>query len=112
VNFPAIPAIGSLAYSPPPQARLFYEPQTLNMMSTARIPAGSQIFNTYADPPNSDLLRRYGHVDEVNEADLVEIGLEMVVDLVGEGAGLDEEKREERAEFLLEAGLDECVPSP
>ncbi|GAA5821802.1 hypothetical protein JCM11251_001032 [Rhodosporidiobolus azoricus] len=88
-------------------ARLFYEPQTLNMMSTARIPAGEQIFNTYAEPPNSDLLRRYGHVDEVNDADLVEIGLEMVVDLVGEPAGLSEEKREERAEWLLEIGVDD-----
>ncbi|GAA6038264.1 hypothetical protein JCM8097_003911 [Rhodosporidiobolus ruineniae] len=88
-------------------ARLFYEPQTLNMMSTQRIPAGEQIFNTYADPPNSDLLRRYGHVDEVNDADLVEIGLEMVVDMVGEAAGLEEEERETRAEWLLEVGLDD-----
>lgn len=78
-------------------------------MSTSFIPKGSQIFNTYADPPNSDLLRRYGHVDDENEADLVEIGLESVVDLVGEAQGLDEEEREERAEFLLECGVDECV---
>ncbi|ORY84655.1 hypothetical protein BCR35DRAFT_302960 [Leucosporidium creatinivorum] len=88
-------------------ARLFYEPLTLNMMSTSFIPKGSQIFNTYADPPNSDLLRRYGHVDDENEADLVEIGLESVVDLVGEAQGLSEEEREERAEFLLECGVDD-----
>lgn len=79
------------------------------MMSTQRIPAGAQIFNTYADPPNSDLLRRYGHVDEVNDADLVEVGLETVVDLVGAAAGLSEEEREARAEWLLEVGVDECV---
>ncbi|GAA6053605.1 hypothetical protein JCM3770_001549 [Rhodotorula araucariae] len=88
-------------------ARLFYEPTTLNMMSTSRIPAGAQIFNTYADPPNSDLLRRYGHVDEVNDADLVEVGLETVVDLVGVAAGLSEEEREARAEWLLEMGIDD-----
>ncbi|BGP19164.1 hypothetical protein JCM10213_006490 [Rhodosporidiobolus nylandii] len=88
-------------------ARLFYEPQSLNMMSTSRIAAGEQIYNTYADPPNSDLLRRYGHVDEVNDADLVEIGLEMVVDMVGAAAGLSEEDREARAEWLLEIGLDD-----
>ncbi|TNY19623.1 SET-domain protein [Rhodotorula diobovata] len=88
-------------------ARLFYEPTTLNMMSTKRIPAGAQIFNTYADPPNSDLLRRYGHVDEVNDADLVEVGLETVVDLVGAAAGLSEEEREARAEWLLEVGVDD-----
>lgn len=80
------------------------------MLSTTFIPLGSQIFNTYADPPNSDLLRRYGHVDEENGADLVEIGLEIVVDLVGgEGMGLGEEEREERAEWLLEMGVDEYV---
>ncbi|KWU45144.1 SET-domain protein [Rhodotorula sp. JG-1b] len=88
-------------------ARLFYEPTTLNMMSTSHIPAGAQIYNTYADPPNSDLLRRYGHVDEVNNADLVEIGLETVVDLVGEGVGMNEEKREARAEWLLEMSIDD-----
>ena len=77
------------------------------MMSTSHIPAGAQIYNTYADPPNSDLLRRYGHVDEVNNADLVEIGLETVVDLVGEGVGMNEEKREARAEWLLEMSIDE-----
>ncbi|GAA6010244.1 hypothetical protein JCM11491_005408 [Sporobolomyces phaffii] len=88
-------------------ARLFYEPQTLNMMSTTRIPAGSQIFNTYADPPNSDLLRRYGHVDEVNDADLVEVGLEEVAELVGEGNGLSEDEIEKRAEFLLDVGIDD-----
>ncbi|GAA5903312.1 hypothetical protein JCM5296_005660 [Sporobolomyces johnsonii] len=88
-------------------ARLFYEPLTLNMMATSRIPAGAQIFNTYADPPNSDLLRRYGHVDDVNEADLVEVGLESVVDLIGPAQGLGEEEREIRAEWLLEMGIDD-----
>ncbi|GAA5952253.1 hypothetical protein JCM21900_000467 [Sporobolomyces salmonicolor] len=88
-------------------ARLFYEPLTLNMMATSRIPAGTQIFNTYADPPNSDLLRRYGHVDDMNEADLVEVGLESVVDLIGPAQGLGEEEREMRAEWLLEMGIDD-----
>ncbi|GAA5898866.1 ribosomal lysine N-methyltransferase [Sporobolomyces salmoneus] len=88
-------------------ARLFYEPRTLNMMSTSRIPAGAQIFNTYADPPNSDLLRRYGHVDEVNDADLVEVGLEEIAELVGEGNELSDEDIETRAEFLLDVGIDD-----
>lgn len=91
-------------------ARLFYTPTTLEMRSTAAISAGAQIFNTYADPPNSDLLRRYGHVEESNSNDLVEVGLEMVVDLVGVAMGLDEEEREKRAEWLLEMGIEEYVP--
>jgi len=54
-------------------ARLFYKPEVLEMRATKDIPAGGQIFNTYADPPNSDLLRRYGHVDEPNENNIAEI---------------------------------------
>ncbi|KIJ60009.1 hypothetical protein HYDPIDRAFT_117671 [Hydnomerulius pinastri MD-312] len=46
-------------------AKLFYEPLILRMVSTKPIKKGEQIFNTYGDPPNSDLLRRYGHVDLV-----------------------------------------------
>lgn len=44
-------------------AKLFYEPHVLRMATTKPIKKGEQIFNTYGDPPNSDLLRRYGHVD-------------------------------------------------
>ncbi|KAF9227023.1 SET domain-containing protein [Gyrodon lividus] len=46
-------------------AKLFYEPLILRMVTTREIKQGEQIFNTYGDPPNSDLLRRYGHVDLV-----------------------------------------------
>ncbi|KAN0059922.1 Ribosomal lysine N-methyltransferase 4 [Thecaphora frezii] len=61
-------------------ARLFYKSSELCMRSTKPIAAGSQIFNTYADPPNSDLLRRYGHVDEPNGNDVVELPSSLVVD--------------------------------
>ncbi len=44
-------------------ARLFYLPDQLEMRSTCEVKAGEQIFNTFGDPPNSDLLRRYGYVD-------------------------------------------------
>ncbi|KAM0750388.1 SET domain-containing protein [Meredithblackwellia eburnea MCA 4105] len=92
-------------------ARLFYEPLTLNMHSTSFIPAGSQIWNTYADPPNSDLLRRYGHVDDVNLNDEVELGLEDVVEyFVGQGKERDD--TEERAEWLCEMGLDDTFSFP
>ena len=80
---------------------------SLNMMATRTIKKGAQIYNTYADPPNSDLLRRYGHVDEENKEDLVEIGLEMVVELVGDGVGLDREASEVRAEWLLDSEIEE-----
>ncbi|KAI0272250.1 hypothetical protein BGY98DRAFT_1001427 [Russula aff. rugulosa BPL654] len=62
-------------------AKLFYEEHHLRMATTRSIRHGEQIWNTYGDPPNSDLLRRYGHVDQVplangglgNPADIVEI---------------------------------------
>ncbi|KIS68534.1 uncharacterized protein UMAG_03621 [Mycosarcoma maydis] len=60
-------------------ARLFYKSHVLEMRATKPIAAGEQIFNTYADPPNSDLLRRYGHVDEPNGNDVVELDAKLVV---------------------------------
>ncbi|KAI0823428.1 SET domain-containing protein [Trametes gibbosa] len=70
-------------------AKLFYEEQELKMVTTKEIKAGEQIWNTYGDPPNSDLLRRYGHVDLVplrpplsgmgNPSDVVEVRADLVV---------------------------------
>ncbi|KAH9858913.1 SET domain-containing protein [Lenzites betulinus] len=70
-------------------AKLFYEERELKMVSTKAIKAGEQIWNTYGDPPNSDLLRRYGHVDLVplnpplsgmgNPSDVVEVRADLVV---------------------------------
>jgi SET domain-containing protein 6 len=82
-------------------ARLFYEKDCLNMVSTKAIAKGEQIWNVYGDPPNSDLLRRYGHVDVHNPSDIVEITADLVADVVCR------DKREERIEFLLEADIDE-----
>ncbi|CCF51530.1 hypothetical protein NDA11_003738 [Ustilago hordei] len=60
-------------------ARLFYKSHVLEMRATKPISAGEQIFNTYADPPNSDLLRRYGHVDEPNGSDVVELDAKLIL---------------------------------
>lgn len=46
------------------------------MRATKPISKGEQIFNTYGNPPNSDLLRRYSHVDEPNGNDIVELSTE------------------------------------
>ncbi|KAH7339918.1 hypothetical protein B0J17DRAFT_657309 [Rhizoctonia solani] len=55
-------------------AKLFYEPRVLKMITTKAISAGEQIWNTYGDPPNSELLRRYGYVDVPGQGlDIVEI---------------------------------------
>jgi SET domain-containing protein 6 len=44
-------------------ANLFYEPQFLVMKAVKNISKGEQIYNTYGDHPNSELLRRYGYVE-------------------------------------------------
>lgn len=65
-------------------AKLFYELTSLNMTTTKPIKKGEQIYNTYADPPNADLLRRYGHVDDENPFDLAEVSLESCIRLAAE----------------------------
>lgn len=90
-------------------AKLFYEKHTLRMVSTKPISAGEQIWNTYGDPPNSDLLRRYGHVDQVplpqgdvgNPADIVEIRADLVVSTANSQAD------QERIDWWLEEGGDD-----
>jgi len=76
-------------------AKLFYEAKDLRMVATKPIKAGEQVWNTYGDLPNSDLLRRYGHVDLVpvpqplggtgNPADVVEIRGDLAVAAVTDG---------------------------
>ncbi|KAF7322034.1 Ribosomal lysine N-methyltransferase 4 [Mycena kentingensis (nom. inval.)] len=100
-------------------AKLFYEKDALGMMSTREIKKGEQIYNTYGDPPNSDLLRRYGHVDLVplppsltadepqpvlgNPKDLVEIR----ADLVPAVLQTAEEVKKARVDWWLEQGGDD-----
>ncbi|CAO1630170.1 unnamed protein product [Sympodiomycopsis kandeliae] len=63
-------------------ARLFYHTTSLIMRSTRNIKRGEQILNTYADPPNADLLRRYGYVDQWNGGDEVEVDSSVLVDAI------------------------------
>ncbi|KAI0645857.1 SET domain-containing protein [Trametes meyenii] len=95
-------------------AKLFYEQNELKMVSTKPIRAGEQIWNTYGDPPNSDLLRRYGHVDLVplssplsgvgNPGDVVEVRADLVVSSVSKKVkyGL-----QERVDWWLEEADDD-----
>ncbi|KDN48484.1 SET domain-containing protein [Tilletiaria anomala UBC 951] len=76
-------------------AKLFYRPTHLEMRTTRGVKQGEQLYNTYADPPNSDLLRRYGHVDTnaapddtdgTDELDNPNDNVELHWDLVAEAA--------------------------
>jgi len=93
-------------------AKLFYEEHDLRMVTTRSIRQGEQVWNTYGEPPNSDLLRRYGHVDQVplpeggfgNPADVVEIcadlAMECTVQKYPDLAGWSSE----RVDWWLEEG--------
>ncbi|OSD07030.1 SET domain-containing protein [Trametes coccinea BRFM310] len=95
-------------------AKLFYEERELKMVSTKPIKAGEQIWNTYGDPPNSDLLRRYGHVDLVplrpplsgmgNPGDVVEVRADLVVSAVSPKVKYD---LQERVDWWLEEADDD-----
>ncbi|KAJ3519890.1 hypothetical protein NMY22_g12996 [Coprinellus aureogranulatus] len=97
-------------------ASLFYEKEVLNMVATRPIKAGEQIWNTYNDLPNSELLRRYGHVDllplsngsQGNPGDVVEMPATVVVDAAKETRPImTEEALTERIDWWLEMGEDD-----
>lgn len=96
------------------QARLFYEKGFLSMVAVRPIKLDEQIWNTYGDPPNANLLRRYGHVDIIplneggpfpygNPSDDVEIPADLVFDTCAPGTG--EEQKARRIEAWM--NLDE-----
>ncbi|PIL36034.1 transcription factor [Ganoderma sinense ZZ0214-1] len=95
-------------------AKLFYEERELKMVATKPIKAGEQIWNTYGDPPNSDLLRRYGHIDLVplrpplsgmgNPEDVVEVRADLVVAAVSKKVKYD---MQERVDWWLEEADDD-----
>ncbi|KIP06534.1 hypothetical protein PHLGIDRAFT_106911 [Phlebiopsis gigantea 11061_1 CR5-6] len=96
-------------------ARLYYDDEhVLKMMTTQAITAGEQIWNTYGDPPNSDLLRRYGFVDVTelepplsgagNPADIVEVPANFVVEAAAKHT---KNKTQERVDWWLEEADDD-----
>ena len=70
-------------------------------------------WNTYGNPPNSDLLRRYGHVDVIADngspADIVELRADLIVVVAAKRScpKLDAAARAERVEWWLNEGGDE-----
>ncbi|KAJ3902224.1 hypothetical protein F5879DRAFT_258120 [Lentinula edodes] len=94
-------------------AKLFYEEKELKMVTTKRILAGEQIWNTYDDLPNSELLRRYGHVDILplpgsgkgNPADVVEIRADLVLATFSQQS--ESTSSTERIDWWLEEGGDD-----
>jgi N-lysine methyltransferase SETD6 len=63
------------------------------MRSIQSIPKGNQIYNTYGDLPNSDLLRRYGYVIPGSRDDLVEISAESIIQTIGRHTEVEVHRR-------------------
>jgi len=114
---------------------LFHEKLVLKMITSKAIRTGEQIvgplscsllsrltntqkFNTYGDLPNSELLRRHGHVDllplpqgmgEGNPGDVVEIRADLVVNAISCAHSTGDDWYKERIDWWLEEGGDEYV---
>ncbi|CAA7261815.1 unnamed protein product [Cyclocybe aegerita] len=101
--------------------KLFYEPNCLKMVSTKPIKAGEQIWNTYGDLPNAELLRGFGHVDYLplagtdnkfgNPGDVVEVRADLFVqcalEVHPEHVKEAESELIERIDWWLEEGGDD-----
>lgn len=59
-------------------ASLFFERNHLQMVAIKNVPAGSQLYNTYGDLGNEELLFRYGYIDDPNPFTVVKIPIEQV----------------------------------
>jgi N-lysine methyltransferase SETD6 len=77
------------------------------LRSIRAIPKGQQIYNTYGNLPNSDLLRRYGYVIAGSKDDIVEIPSEMIIETI---SSLAKGEVQRRIELLEEEEIFEAYP--
>ncbi|KAF9097387.1 hypothetical protein BGX29_008096 [Mortierella sp. GBA35] len=80
-------------------ARLFHEKDCLRMVAIKPIKNGQQIYNTYGELCNADLLRKYGFVDVPNPHNIAEISGESVV---AKCTDANDNGKDEKVEWLLE----------
>jgi hypothetical protein len=63
------------------------------MRAIKPIAKSEQIYNTYGNLPNSDLLRRYGYVLPDSKDNIVEISAEMILETISTLPLLEVERR-------------------
>lgn len=84
-------------------ASLMYTSLSLVMRSIKPIAAGEQIYNTYSEHPNAEILRRYGYVEQKGSAhDFAEIPLSKVKTYFSENTSLSLETVEDILNVLRE----------
>lgn len=96
-------------------ASLMYTPSSLVMRAIKPIAKGEQVYNTYSDLPNAEILRRYGYVEQQGSAhDFAEVPLDIIRKFFAENTSLSLEtvddvlsvlreiEQEEGEEFILD----------
>ncbi|CAJ0647457.1 3085_t:CDS:10 [Entrophospora sp. SA101] len=84
-------------------ARLYqHKGSSLQMIAIKKIKKGEQIFNTYGDLCNADLLRKYGFVDDDNIHNIVEINGQLVIDILSND---DDKIKEKKIDWLLKEDI-------
>lgn len=86
-------------------ANLIHDEGKLVMKATKPIKKGGQIYNTYGDHPNAELLRRYGYV-EWNESkyDFGEVPFQAIIESFHKTYGVEESIVEEAVSLAATAG--------
>jgi N-lysine methyltransferase SETD6 len=72
------------------------------MRSIKPIAKNEQIYNTYGNLPNADLLRRYGYIIPGSRDDIVEISAETIIEVV---SSCTEEEVNRRVDILDEEDM-------
>lgn len=86
-------------------ASLMYSSLHLVMKSIKPIAKGEQVYNTYSEHPNAEILRRYGYVEQRGSAhDFAEVPLSTIIDFFSENSSLSLETVEDIITVLKEAG--------
>ncbi|PVH17834.1 uncharacterized protein CXQ87_000733 [Candidozyma duobushaemuli] len=84
-------------------ASLIQDNESLVMRSIKPIEKGQQIYNTYSDHPNAEILRRYGYVEpEGSTSDFGEVSLDLIKKYFVESTSLSATNVEEIISILLE----------
>lgn len=84
-------------------ASLIQDNDSLVMRSIKPIEKGQQIYNTYSDHPNAEILRRYGYVEpEGSTADFGEVSLDLIKKYFVESTSLLATNVEDIISILLE----------
>ncbi|KAI9219757.1 hypothetical protein BC828DRAFT_348983 [Blastocladiella britannica] len=107
-----VPLADTLNAVHPNSAHLQRSGDTVAMVATAAVAAGTQVFNTYGDHACNELLRRYGYVEWEKRFDAVTVDAEAVVRIAraaivgagGWGEGMSETK--------VDAGIEKRVCTP